>query len=495
MAGNAIGLGNLLRFPVQAAQNGGGAFMIPYLVALLVLGLPLMWVEWSMGRWGGARGQGSLPGIYELIINSRWGRFLGLLGLWIPLTIGSYYVFITSWTLAYSVFSITGSYANIADRAGMGQFLGNYISGDLQWLAIIFFLITVGLNIFISARGISGGIEKWARMLMPTFLVFAIILLVRVFTLGTPANPEWHILDGLGFIWNPNYDSLMNPSVWLAATGQVFFTLSLGIGAIHCYASYIKYDDDVALSGLTTASFNEIAEVIIGGSLAIPLAYVFFGPVGTTEIAQGGAFDLAFYALPLVFDKMPLGNIMGMLWFLLLFFAAVTSTIAISQPIITMIEDGFNWSRRNIAIGVWIGIFIFSIPTVFGNGYLGELDFWGGTFALCVGGLIEMIIWSYVFGPQNALRELQHGARLHIGRWFLILTAFVTPLLLVGLLIAWSVIDAPGVWRMDDVDPAQVPWRWAARIVMFASLLILGAIVAKMKIEHKGPKAEMGGAV
>jgi SNF family Na+-dependent transporter len=493
MAGNAIGLGNLLRFPVQAAQNGGGAFMIPYLVALLLLGLPLMWVEWSMGRWGGARGQGSLPGIYELILKSKLGRFMGLLGLWIPLTIGSYYIFITSWTLAYSVFSLFGSYEGITDRAGMGDFLGNYVAGDWQWLAIGFFLVTVAINMVVSARGISGGIEKWARLLMPTFLVFAILLIARIFTLGAPTNPEWSVGAGLGFIWNPNFDSLGNPSVWLAAAGQVFFTLSLGIGAIHCYASYIKEDDDVALSGLATASFNEIAEVIIGGSLAIPLAFMFFGPVGTTEIAQGGAFDLAFYSLPLVFGQLPMGSLLGTLWFLLLFFAAMTSTIAISQPIITMIQDGFGWERSKAAIAVWLGFFFFSIPTVLGNGYLDELDFWGGTFALCVGATIELILWSFVFGPKNALAELRRGGKIRVGGWFLALITFVTPAALLTLLVTWSILDAPGIWMMEGVDPAQVNWRWAARIVMFISFLLLGAIVARMKIEHGEARSTLGG--
>jgi NSS family neurotransmitter:Na+ symporter len=487
MAGNAIGLGNLLRFPVQAAQNGGGAFMIPYLVALLFLGLPLMWVEWSMGRWGGARGQGTPPGIFELILKSRWGRYLGLLGLWIPLTVGSYYVFITSWTLAYSIFSLFGSYEGITDRAGMGEFLGNYIAGDWQWLAIGIFCVTVLINMIVSARGIAGGIEKWARLLMPTFVVFAILLMARIFTLGAPVNPEWTVSGGLGFIWNPNFEQLGNPSIWLAAAGQVFFTLSIGMGAILCYASYIRPDDDVALSGVATASFNEIAEVIIGGSLAIPLAFMFFGPAGTAEIAQGGAFDLAFYSLPLVFQKLPLGNYLGTVWFLLLFFAAMTSTIAISQPVIALMRDGFGWSPKKAAIAVWSALFAFSIPTVLGNGYLDELDFWGATFALSVGALIEIILWAYVLGPRNALNELRRGAKMKVGGWFMALIAVIAPVGLVTLLISWFFLDALPIWMMEGVAPEQVPWRWAARIVMFASFLMLGFIVARMKIDHREP--------
>jgi SNF family Na+-dependent transporter len=165
----------------------------------------------------------------------------------------------------------------------------------------------------------------------------------------------------------------------------------------------------------------------------------------------------------------------------------MTSTIAISQPVIALMRDGFGWTPKKAAIGVWSALFAFSIPTVLGNGYLDELDFWGATFALSVGALIEIILWAYVLGPRQALAEIRHGARIKIGGWFMVLIAVIAPVGLVTLLISWFFIDALPIWMMEGVDPAQVPWRWAARIVMFASFLLLGFIVAKMKIDHREP--------
>ncbi len=313
MAGNAVGLGNFLRFPVQAAQNGGGTFMIPYFISFLLLGIPLMWVEWAIGRHGGRFGHSSTPGMLQRIWSNPAAKYIGVMGLWGPLVIMSYYTYIESWSLGYTFFTGLGSYWGAAEFEPMVAFLRSYHGysgidltapgvGDVgitYFTSLVpaygFFLITLAVNVWILSKGVSGGIEAIAKIAMPTLFVFAIVLVIRVLTLGTPdpAFPDNNVATGMGFVWNPVPEALADPGVWLAAAGQVFFTLSLGLGSIHCYASYLREKDDVALTGLTTAATNEFAEVVLGGTLAIPAAVAFFGLERTREIANAG-FDLPF---------------------------------------------------------------------------------------------------------------------------------------------------------------------------------------------------------
>jgi len=297
MAGNAIGLGNFLRFPVQCANHGGGAFMIPYLFAFLFLGIPLMWIEWGIGRFGGKYGHGTTPGMFHYLWRHPLAKYLGAIGIAIPFALLIYYTYIESWTLAYSAFSVTGKYFGIQDYQGMVDFLrayqGSVTNAHFQGLgtAYLFFVITLALNVWVLSQGVTKGIEKLGQLAIPLIFLFGFLLLIRVFTLGTPRPdfPDRNVLNGLGFIWNPEFRVLGDARVWLAATGQIFFTLSLGFGAIQTYASYLSQKDDVVLSGLATSSANEFAEVLLGGSIAIPVTVAFFGLPQTREIAAGGA--------------------------------------------------------------------------------------------------------------------------------------------------------------------------------------------------------------
>jgi SNF family Na+-dependent transporter len=179
------------------------------------------------------------------------------------------------------------------------------------------------------------------KLAMPLLFGFALVLFFRVISLGTPdpARPEWNISNGFGFVWNPDFSALLHAKVWLEAAGQIFFTLSVGIGVILTYASYLSKGDDVVLSGTTAASTNEIAEVILGGSIILPAAFVFFGPTEIQSIARGGVFDLGFVTMPLVLNKLPLAQLFGFAWFFLLFLAGVTSSVSIAQPAVAFLED------------------------------------------------------------------------------------------------------------------------------------------------------------
>lgn len=618
MAGNAIGLGNFLRFPCKAASNGGGAFMIPYFIAFLFLGIPLMWVEWALGRFGGKKGHGTIPAIFDRILKMPFSKYLGAMGIVLPLLIVIYYNYIESWTLSYSYFSIVGEYDNAKNRDSMGAFLNGYtgiksetnvfepkkdkepgfyaaatseisipftkfygdgvynlkysmtleggkaISGatsflvnpngkkiappetkqqpppeiasitpaagealkeipkevriklnspaklselkcEYSWnnnyfkglyMAVFFFVITFLLNMYVMYKGVESGIETLAKIGMPILFVFAIILAIRVVTLGTPINPEWNIAEGLGFIWNPKFEMLGQSGIWLAAAGQIFFTLSICTGAIQTYASFLKDSDDVVLSGATTAVTNEFAEVILGGTIAIPAAVMFFGPAETVKIASAGSFNLGFCSMPLIFEQIPWGSILGAMWFGLLFFAGITSSVALAYPAVIFLKDELDWSHKKAVSFIGFIMFTGAIPVMlfYDKGFLDEMDFWAGTFGLAFFGFVELVFFCWIFGMDNAWNEMHLGCNMRIPHVFYYITKYVTPVYIFVLMGAWGYQEGYEKLLMSEVPEANAPYLWGARVMMVAIFLIFAFFIKiawdkKAKRHHEEVKA------
>jgi SNF family Na+-dependent transporter len=490
VAGNAVGLGNFLRFPVQAAQNGGGAFMIPYFIFFILLGIPLMWIEWGIGRHGGKFRHGSAPGMFDVIWKNKLAKYFGAIGLFISITILIYYTYIESWTLGFSLFSVLGLYSN-ETRETMTGFLSSYQGITTSqtfssiWPAYTLMLITFAINFAILYKGISKGIEKLAKIAMPLLFIFAIILAIRIFTLGTPdpAFPENSVANGFAFIWNPDFAALVNPNIWLAAAGQIFFTLSVGMGTIHAYASYLKPDDDIVLSGLATASTNEFAEVILGASIAIPVAVAFFGLDATKEIAAGGAFNLGFVSMPIIFGSahFPMGELFGFMWFLLLFFAGITSSVAMGQPVVAFLEDEFGMDRKKAVTALAIAVLVAVQFVIFflKFGFLDEMDYWAGTFGLVVFALIETVLFMWVFGADKAWKEMNQGGDIQIPFFFYYVMKFITPLILMILMGWWFIQSAIPTLFLHNAAPENVPYIWGARILMLTIAVILMLMVKK----------------
>ena len=502
MAANAVGLGNFLRFPVQCASNGGGAFMIPYFVAFILLGIPLMWIEWGIGRFGGKYGHGTTPGMFHYLWKHPLAKYLGAIGITVPFLLVIYYNYIVSWTLAYSVFSFTGKYAGVTDFQGMADFLAAY-QGKISnshfptiATAFLFFAITHCCMMWIISLGVNKGIERLVRIAMPMILVFGTLLVIRVLFIGTPdpLHPENNIANGFGFIWNPDFSILKQSKVWLAATGQIFFTLSVGFGAIQTYASYLKPKDDVVLSGLATCATNEFCEVILGGSIAIPVTLAFFGLAQTKIIAASGAFDLGFFALPIIFQKMMFGQLFGTIWFFLLFLAGITSSVAMAQPVMAFLQEEFKLTRKAASWIVGIMTFFFTLPVIFflKHGFLNEIDFWIGTFGLVVFAIIEVVLFIWVFGEKNALTEINSGADLALPRFMIRIMKYVTLAYLVVLMIFWFMQDGVSILMMKGVSQADYPYLWFARFMMFGvgALMIFLVHIAwqrKHHIQHRIP--------
>jgi len=459
VAGSAVGLGNFLRFPGQAAQNGGGAFLIPYFAALLLLGIPIGWAEWAMGRYGGKKGFHSAPAIMGLFAKGSLGRYLGVVGVLIPLAVSYYYVFVQAWTVGYFLKYVTGGIgvdvnAPVADQtataaaffsafSGAGED-GILFTGD-SWLTVISWTVVFALNIYFVFRGLSKGIERFCSWAMPAMAVCALVVLVRVLTLGTPdpTRPEQNVLNGLGYMWNPNYSKLGDAQTWLAAAGQIFFSLSVGFGVIINYASYMKKRDDVALSGLTASATNELFEVGFGGMITLTAAFVFLGLAGTTAAVASGSFALGFATLPVVFAHMgPFGNIIGALWFLMLFLAAITSSLSMYQPGVATVKESLGWSHGKAtgliaAIGT-VGALL-TLWFTKGGAYWSTVDFWAGTLLIYVLAAVQIICFGWVFGIDRGWKELHEGASIRVPPIFKFIMKYVAPTYLIIIFVAFCV--------------------------------------------------------
>ena len=488
VAGSAMGLGNFLRFPVQAAKNGGSAFMIPYFISLLLLGLPLMWIEWTIGRFGGGFGHSTAPGMFHTLWRkNKFIKYFGVIGIFGPIVIFVYYVYIESWLLGYSVFALMGKYDACTTEESMLAFLQGYqglVKNEFfssLGPSYLFFIITFVLNIGIICLGVRRGIEKVCKIALPVLFIFAVVLMIRVLSLGTPdpAKPEFNVIGGLGFLWNPDFSGLTSAKVWLAAAGQVFFTLSCGIGVILTYASYLRRDDDVALSGLTAAATNEVAEIVLGGSIIIPAAFAFFGPMSIGKIAEGGAFNLGFVTMPLLLQNVGFGNYFGFIWFMLLFLAGITSSISLAQPAVAFLEDEFNFTKKRASFLFAVITFILCQGAVFwlGRGVVDELDFWGGTFCLVVFATVETILFGWVFGMEKAWTELHVGSDIMIPRVYRFIIKYVTPVFLLFILGFWFVQEWVPFIMLKGVAKENIIYIIGTRVVLVLFFGVLSLLV------------------
>ncbi len=498
VAGSAVGLGNFLRFPGQAAANGGGAFLIPYFCALFLLGIPIGWAEWAMGRYGGKKGLHSAPAIMGLIGKGSPARYLGVIGVLIPLGVAFYYTFLETWTFGYFLKYLTGGVgvdvaAPIADQvAASSQFYreftgasqdGVLFTGDSKF-TIISWMIVFGINMWFVFRGLSKGIEKFCSYAMPAMAVCALVVLVRVLTLGTPdpAFPEQSVSNGLGYMWNPNYSKLGDAQTWLAAAGQIFFSLSVGFGVIINYASYMKPKDDVALSGLTAAATNELFEVGFGGMITLTAAFVFLGLSGTTAAVATGSFSLGFATLPVVFAHMGgAGNIIGAAWFFMLFLAAITSSLSMYQPSVALVKEATGWSHGKSTATIGVLGTMGALMTLWftrDGSYWNTLDFWVGTLLIFVMAGVQIIYFSWVFGLERGWKEIHSGASIQIPPIFKVVMKYIAPAYLIIVFIAFC---------FQNLVPSLTA-AWATTGSRMAILTIVATIVFLVALTRVGEK-------
>jgi SNF family Na+-dependent transporter len=451
MAGNAVGLGNFLRFPVQAVQNGGGAFIIPYLVCFLLMGIPLLLIEWSMGRFGGRAGNHSTPYILDTMAKGRLWKYIGVFGIFTNIAVAAYYCYIESWTMSYVFHSVSGTFSG-KSQSEVAGFFNDYVdvgisTTGIPYEAVIFYVICLILNTYILSRGLAG-VERVAKIGMPLLILFGFFLAFKGLTLGTTGasaeHPTASAWDGLNFLWTPQFDSLSNPKVWLAAAGQIFFTLSVGMGTIHCYAAYVRSKDDIALNGVSAGFMNEFVEVVLGSLIVIPIAA---GYLGIAWVQENAGFGMAFQTMPYLFQQWGsvLAVLAGVFWFGLLFFAGITSSLAMGTPWMGFMRDEFKWDNRKGALSFGLIVLVLGLPTVFfyNYGVFDEYDYWAGTVSLVVFALLETIVFSWVFGANKGWAEINMGADIKLPGILKYIIKWVTPLLLLFVFIG-SVITPKG---------------------------------------------------
>lgn len=527
VAGSAVGLGNYLRFPGQAALYGGGAFMIPYLFSFIFLAIPLTWSEWSLGRFGGRHGYNSVPGIYWFTGKKRFWGYFGTLGIIVPLIINMYYVYLEAWCLVYAIqyfggflrsvglpsytlFEAVSPGLSLGSSEQYSQFFAGLIGMQENGSAfsrsffsplLILTVLCVLFNFYLIYRGISKGIEKFCKIAMPLLFLCSIIILVRVLTLGNPTGIQGQsYLDGLGFFWNPTrdgrslFETLSNPEIWLAATSQIFFSVSIGFGLILTYSSYVRSKKDIALSGFTATSVNEFCEVVFGGLMIVPPAIMFLGMSALTPEKLGSSFSMGFIVLPNVFEQMPAGQIFGFLFFILLFLAGVTSAISMLQPAIAMLEESFLIKRKYSVLITMIfcatGTFLvvwFSQNALM----LDTFDFWAGNLGLFLIATFQTFMIAWIWGTKNMFQELDSGSKIRVPRLIgFVLKYISTPyLILIFALWAWKSMGA----RLQQLcnDPvAQIALGMVLTTIVFFLFVTHHAMKQWKKFEDHSQRLE-----
>ena len=533
VAGSAVGFGNFLRFPGLAAQYGGGAFMIAYFCAFLLLGVPLCWVEWAIGRRGGVLGGHSCASAFMLISHSTVWKYLGIAGVLAPLGIGMYYMYLEGWTLGYCISTATGA-LNLHSSSEFADFFVGFTGAEADGAAYagsstlpIFFFVAVVANLYVLYRGVTKGIEWFCKWSMPVLLGTALIVLIRVLTLGTPDEnfPNRNVDQGLGYMWNPSktvlvvedktvdmvpaeataeeraellaraqeaypgkevkekhislMQGLMNPELWIAAAGQIFFSLSIGFGTVLSYASYVGRRQDIALVSLTANAANETVEVGIAGMMIVPAAVSL---LGVAAAAGASTFGLGFTVLPEVFAAMPGGQIFGTLFFGLLFLAAVASSISILHPSTAFLEEfwGLRRSQSVTIMGVLMIMGAFAVSWFTGSDMmaLSTLDFWVGTMCLYLISTLYLVLFSGVWGTKNGLRELGRGALISLPPGLGFVIRWVTPAILLVIFGSWLYQNlfgsvSPHILNLLHGEPGAVlPMVWMLLIYVFMAFVV-----------------------
>ncbi|MGQ0287374.1 sodium-dependent transporter [Pasteurellaceae bacterium 22721_9_1] len=351
--GSAVGLGNIWRFPYTTYENGGGAFIIPYIVALLTAGIPLLFLDYAIGH----RHRGGAPLSYR-----RFNKHFETFGWWqvmVNVIIGLYYAVVLGWAAIYTYFSFSKAWGGKPIDFFVGEFLK---MGDIaQGVSFDFVGMVVGplitvwvISLVVLAFGVQKGISKVSNILMPVLVVMFLVLVVYSLTLPGAAK-------GLDALFTPNWEKLSDPSVWIAAYGQIFFSLSICFGIMITYASYLKKDSDLTGTGLVVGFANSSFEVLAGIGVFAALGFMATAAgQEVSDVAKGG-IGLAFFAFPTIINELKFGEIFGVLFFGSLTFAALTSFISVIEVIISAVQDKLKMDRVKITFIVGLPMMAVSV--------------------------------------------------------------------------------------------------------------------------------------
>jgi len=424
--GSAVGLGNIWRFPYVAYENGGGAFLIPYLFALLTAGIPILIMEFTMGH----KYRGSAP-LSFFRMGGKKAEWLGWWGVFVAFVISTYYAVIIAWAMRYTIFSFNLAWGDDTEAFLFGDFLqldvapgetGGIVWGILIPLAIVW-IITLGILL----KGVKKGIEIANRIFIPTLVILFLIIVVRAVTLEGAAL-------GLNSFFEPNFEEIMNPTVWVAAYGHIFFSLSIAFAIMITYSSYLPKKSDITNNAFITGFANSGFELLAGIGVFAALGFMATQlNVPVSEVATAGV-GLAFVVFPQIINQFPgFNGFFGVLFFLSLTLAGLTSLMSITETYVAGITEKFGITRNKAVIlgGGLAATISILFATQGGLFFLDLADYYINQFGVAAVGLVEVIMVVWILRKSNTLQSHANlTSDIHLGGWWKICLGFITPIVL-----------------------------------------------------------------
>ena len=431
-SGSAIGLGNIWRFPYTAGENGGGAFVLLYLIFVALIGIPLVLAELSVGRETELNPAGAFE---KLSPGSKW-PWLGRLGVLTGFAILAFYAVIAGWTLWYLWEALTGAFSGEITPEVSAQMFTDMTSNPL--LAIAFTAAFILLTIVIVQRGISAGIERTTKILMPLLLVILVVLAVRSVTL--PGG-----MDGVKYLFTPDFSKIDFPVV-MSAIGQALFSLSLGMGAMITYGSYFPKNENLPQSGIIVAFFDTAIAVLAG--------LIIFPALFSVGIAPDGGPGLVFIVLPTIFNSLPAGGLFAVAFYSLLAIAALTSTISLLEVVVTYFIDEKQWPRKKASWVLGGLCFVVAIPSAlaaggsqfftnflgFGIDFLSLQNIFWGNYSLSIGAILLAVFVGWSWGAPKAIESLESsGIKFQGSGLWTVLIRYVCPVA-IGIVLIYIIV-------------------------------------------------------
>ena len=429
-AASAVGLGNIWRFPYLAAKYGGGTFLLVYVVLVFTFGISLLLLEIALGRYTGQSAIGAFKAFGKKF------AFIGVFASAIPFIITCYYCIIGGWVAKYAASYIAGMSDHIAGAPA--DFFTAFITSPVE--SFIWMYLFMAAVLIIVALGVKKGIEKSNLVMMPLLLLLAVG--IAVFTLTMP-----DALEGAAYYLVPDFSKL-GPETFIAALGQMFFSMSLAMGIMITYGSYVDKKTSLTASSARIAGFD-IGVSLLAGLTIVPGAFVALG--SAEAVAENSGPSLMFIILPSVFDQMGgMGAIIGMLFFVLVLFAALTSAISLAETMVSIVVDGARWSRKKAIIAVAIFIFVvgtfvnlgyngfsFLEPLGAGSSLLDLFDFISNSVMMPIAALMTCIFVGWVIKPKALEGEIKRSSRFSAEKAWVVVIKYIAPVLIVVILVTY----------------------------------------------------------
>ncbi len=433
-AGSAVGLGNIWRFPYLAAKYGGGIFLLVYILLAVTFGFALMCAEISLGRKTGLSAIGAFKAL-----DKRFS-FVGWLASVVPMIILPYYSVIGGWVTKYIAVFVSGQ----ANASASDDYFSKFIAKPFE--PIGWFLLFIGLTALIVILGVEKGIEKVSKFMMPILVLLTLV--ISVYGLFMPGA-----IDGLVYYIKPDFSHFSATTV-LAAMGQLFYSMSLAMGIMITYGSYMKKDINLE-SSVKNIELFDTGIAFLAGLMIIPAVFAFSGG---DKAALGKGPSLMFVTLPKVFDSMTGGTVIGALFFIMVFFAALTSSISLMETVVSIIKDKTKLERKTICLIVFIGSLLLGLPSCLGFGVLGDITVAGMTFLdmfdfisnsviMPIVAFLTCVFVGYIIKPKTLIEEMNIGGKFKSATLFTVMIKYIAPIFIVLILVS-SILDVLGIFKI-----------------------------------------------